>query len=76
MQALMIKHNSKTPEQVEITVEFMAFAPYQAIYEGLIYWATGKKGRNLGTGRPMVELATDDDARMWISTDGQFATLD
>ena len=33
------------------------------------YWSTGKYGKNIKTGRPVREMATENDERLWVSTD-------
>ena len=63
--------NHRARGVMTIEVEFDAEAPISVCHEGQIYGFTGKAGTNLSTGRPVREMATEDDARLWISLDGQ-----
>ena len=39
------------------------------VWDGQEYWPTGKDGKNIKTGRPVREMATENDERLWMSTD-------
>ena len=52
-------------------IEFHQDAPLTVLHDGLSYHFTGKSGTNLKTGLPVREMATEDDARLWITLDGQ-----
>lgn len=62
--------NHRSRGAMAIGVEFHADAPLSVLHDGLSYHFTGKSGSNFKTGLPVREMATEDDARLWISLDG------
>ena len=63
--------NHRPRGAMPIDVEFDRDAPLSVLHDGLHYHFTGKSGTNLKTGLPVREMATEDDARLWITLDGQ-----
>jgi hypothetical protein len=61
-------HNARGT--MTIKVEFAEGAPLTVWHEGQRYLATGKQGTHRKTGLPVAEMATDQDARLWITLDG------
>ena len=72
----VIDTNRKDLGKQEVKVCSDDGTPYRVEYEGQEYWRTGKTGWNNGTGKVMVEMATKDDQRLWISVDETLITLD
>ncbi len=71
LTAHVIDTNHRVRGAMTIEVEFHLDAPLTVLHDGLHYHFTGKSGTNLKTGLPVREMATEDDARLWISLDGQ-----
>lgn len=69
--AQVIDTNNRARGAMTIEVEFYAEAPVSVRHDGQSYHFTGKSGTNFKTGLPVREMATKDDARLWISLDGQ-----
>ena len=67
----VIDCNHRPRGLMPVDVEFYDDAPFSVIHEGQTYCYTGKSGSNLKTGLPVREMATADDARLWITLDGQ-----
>ena len=62
--------NHRPRGAMPIDVEFGHDAPLTVLHDGLYYHFTGKSGTNFKTGLPVREMATEDDARLWITLDG------
>lgn len=62
--------NHRPRGAMAIGVEFHADVPLTVHHDGLHYHFTGKSGTNFKTGLPVREMATEDDARLWITLDG------
>ncbi len=54
-----------------VLVEFDAEGPVRAQHAGQVYRYTGKSGHNRATGLAVREMATIDEARLWITLDGK-----
>lgn len=54
-----------------VQLEFDAEGPVRAKHAGQTYRYTGKSGHNRAMGLAVREMATIDDARLWITLDGQ-----
>lgn len=63
--------NHRACGAMPITVEFHQDVPISVAHDGQTYHFTGKSGSNFKTGLPVREMATEDDARLWITLDGQ-----
>jgi hypothetical protein len=63
--------NHQARGAMPIKVEFYADAPVSVIHGGQHFAYTGKAGTNFKTGWPVREMATEKDARLWITLDGQ-----
>mgnify|MGYP001609946338 CR=1 FL=1 len=71
LTAQVIDTNHHPRGAMPIKVEFDREAPIRVEHDGQTYRYTGKSGSNSKTGLPVREMATEDDARLWISLDGQ-----
>ncbi len=71
LTAQVVDTNHRARGAMTIVVEFHQDAPITVLHDGLQYHFTGKSGTNVKTGLPVREMATEDDARLWISLDGQ-----
>ncbi len=63
--------NHRPKGTMSVELEFDAEGPVCAQHAGQAYRYTGKAGHNRATGLAMREMATIDDARLWITLDGQ-----
>lgn len=54
-----------------ISVDFDEAGPSTVQHEGRTYYSTGKTGSNTASGQPVREMATDRDARLWITFDAR-----
>jgi hypothetical protein len=70
IKAKVIDTNRKPKGVKTIDVEFGKEGPISLSYDGSIYSFTGKKGLTFSTGQLVFEMATGEDARVWISKDG------
>ena len=71
LTAHVIDTNHRVRGAMTIEVEFHQDAPLAVLHDGLHYHFTGKSGTNFKTGLSVREMATEDEARLWISLDGQ-----
>jgi hypothetical protein len=53
-----------------IEADFDHLGPYRVQHGGSTYWFTGKSGTHCASGVATREMATDDDARLWITLGG------
>lgn len=53
-----------------IEVDFHKDGPGTVSHDDQTYGFTGKSGTNRKTGKPVREMATQNDARLWITLDG------
>lgn len=70
IQTVVTDTNGRLRGVMDLEVEFNQDAPCQIRHEGQTYRATGKEGVHTATGRPTREMATESDARLWITRDG------
>lgn len=63
--------NHRPRGAMTIAVAFHDDVPLTVHHDGLDYHFTGKSGTNFKTGLPVREMATEDDARLWITLDGR-----
>ena len=63
--------NDQSLVSMAISVVYDTVGPTQVGHSGKNYFFTGKAGTNNKTGAVVRELATADDARLWITLDGQ-----
>jgi hypothetical protein len=70
LNAKVTDTNNKARGTMTIKVEFADGAPLTVWHNGQCYLATGKHGTNRKTDLQVVEMATDKDARLWITLDG------
>lgn len=70
IETIVTDTNGRLRGVMDIQVEFHKGAPCEVIHAGQSYHATGKEGAHMATGRLTLEMATDDDARLWITLDG------
>jgi hypothetical protein len=72
----VIDQNNKDLGKKEVKIYSDHCGPYRVDYEGREYWSTGKSGNNIKTGKPSIEMATEDDQRLWITVDETLINLD
>lgn len=70
IEAKVIDTNHCLRGWMNVDVEFHKKLPVEVIHDGKTYTYTGKDGHHIASGIATVEMATDDDARLWISHDG------
>lgn len=63
--------NHRPKGVMPVQVAFDAEGPVRVEHEGRVYRYTNKDGHNRATGLAVREMATIDDARLWITLDGQ-----
>lgn len=63
--------NGQNLGPMPVSVVYDTAGPMQVGHNGKTYVFTGKAGTNRTTGAEVRELATSDDARLWITLDGQ-----
>lgn len=66
----VIDTNHRARGAMTIEVEFDVSVPVSVRHDGQSYHFTGKSGTNLKTSLPVREMATENDARLWITLDG------
>jgi hypothetical protein len=71
IEANVIDTNHQLRGWMEIQVEFHQDQPVEVVHDGQTYSYTGKDGVWMSTGRETREMATLDDARLWITLDGR-----
>lgn len=62
--------NHRTRGEMQIKVTFDQVGPLIVEHDGKTYSYTQKAGTNLKTGLAVREMATYNDARLWITLDG------
>ena len=62
--------NHRPKGAMPVQVEFDTEGPVRAQHAGQVYRYTGKSGLNRAAGLAVREMATIDDARLWITLDG------
>lgn len=61
--------NHRARGEMKINVDFDQTGPALVEHDGQTYCFTQKAGTNRKTGLPVREMATFDDARLWITLD-------
>ena len=69
-QALVTDTNGRLRGVMDLPVEFHQGVACRVTHGDQTYWATGKEGTHAATGQPTLEMATENDARLWITLDG------
>ena len=70
IQTIVTDTNGRLRGVLDIEVEFHKGQPCKVAHCGQVYRATGKEGAQMSTGRQTREMATESDARLWITLDG------
>ena len=76
IEATVIDTNHQLRGQMDVQVEFHQNLPVEVIHDGKTYTYTGKDGIWMSTGRETREMATIEDARLWITLDGRIVLED
>jgi len=63
--------NHRARGEMQINVDFDQAGPTLVEHDGQTFSFTQKAGTNLKTGLAVREMATFDDARLWITLDGR-----
>ena len=71
IEAKVIDTNHRLRGWMNVDVEFHQNLPVEVIHDGKAYSYTGKDGVWMSTGRETREMATPEDARLWITLDGR-----
>jgi hypothetical protein len=70
IQAQVTDTNHRTRGQMPIKVDFDPVGPTLVQHDGQTYCFTQKSGTTRETGMDVREMATPDDARIWVTLDG------
>jgi hypothetical protein len=70
LTTLVTDTNNRPRGAMPVQVEFDAAGPVRVQHAGQAYRFTGKVGHNRATRLAVREMATVDDARLWITFDG------
>ena len=62
--------NQRPRGVMTIEADFDHLGPYRVQHDGQAYWFTGKSGTHRASGVATREMATADDARLWITLGG------
>ena len=62
--------NGRAAGSFLVTIDFDRNGPSTVMHRGECYVFTGKAGTHTATGVATREMATDSDARLWITLDG------
>ncbi len=76
IEAKVIDTNHHLRGWMDIQVEFDQGKPIEVVHDGKTYSFTGKDGVWMSTGRETREMATPEDARLWITLDGRIVLED
>jgi len=68
--------NHRLRGRMNVEIEFLAGRPCEVRHDGKTYTYTGKDGVWMSTGRGTREMATIEDARLWITLDGRIVLED
>lgn len=71
IQVKIIDTNGKSKGMIPLNITFEDAGPLVVEYQAANYLFTGKSGTDSDTGYAVRELASDDDARLWITLDGK-----
>lgn len=67
--AVVTDTNKRLRGSMPVQVEFDTYGPVRVRHAGQIYRYTGKEGRSLDRDLATREMATIDDARLWMTLD-------
>lgn len=70
LRAQVTDTNNRPRGVKTIEVEFDHVGPYRVTHNDSAYWFTGKSGTHRASGVATREMATADDARLWITLGG------
>lgn len=70
IRAQVTDTNHRPRGVMTLEVDFHQDGPGTVSHDGQIYGFTGKSGTNRKSGKPVREMATQNDARLWITLDG------
>jgi hypothetical protein len=76
VEAKVIDTNHQLRGWMNVDVEFHQNLPVEVTHDGMTYSYTGKDGVWMSTGRETREMATKEDARLWITLDGRIVLED
>ena len=76
IEAKVIDTNHHLRGWMDIQVEFHQDKPVEVVHDAKTYTFTGKDGVWMSTGRETREMATSEDARLWITLDGRIVLED
>ena len=76
IQSIVTDTNHRARGTMSIQVEFHKGLPVEVIHDDQTYRFTGKDGQHIASGIATREMATENDARLWITLDGQHAWED
>lgn len=62
--------NGRAAGSFLVTIDFDRNGPSTVMHRGECYVFTGKTGNHIASGVATREMATDRDARLWITLDG------
>lgn len=71
LTATLTDANNRSRGVMLVSIEFDATGPTRLQHDGQTYRSTGKVGRNQASGLTVQEMATVEDARLWITIDGE-----
>lgn len=71
INATVTDTNHRLRGTMRIEVEFLHGSPMCVVHDGAAYFRTGKTGTHIATGQATLEMATEDDARLWITHSGE-----
>ena len=70
LESIVTDTHGRLRGPMPVQVEFHDGVPCKARHAGQVYVATGKHGSHRASGRKTMEMATRQDARLWITLDG------
>ena len=70
VKAIVTDTNHRARGTMGIGAEFLHGSPIHVVHDGAAYFRTGKTGTHIATGMATIEMATEGDARLWITRDG------
>ncbi len=70
IEAIVTDANHRPRGTMSIGIECLQGSPIHVVHEGAAYYRTRKTGTHIATGLPTIEMATENDARLWITLDG------
>lgn len=70
LNATVIDTNHRPRGVMPIKIDFDEIGPRRVEHDGRGFYFTGKEGTRFSDGRAVREMATERDARLWITLDG------